>query len=101
MYRRTRLSPEERRQQIITAALKVAGDRGLYSFNIKAVSLALQDCSKSTIKHYFSIDDLRTAVVEAAIDLGQSDIVTQAITMKHPAVANLTDEQRQGYLADV
>lgn len=67
MYNRKRLDPEDRKRQIVLAAVAVVQERHLYGFNIKMVSQRLQDCSKSTIKHYFSIDELRQAVIDWAI----------------------------------
>lgn len=100
-HQRVRLTPEERRRQIINAAVDVVLERGLYNFGIVNVARELPNGSKSIIKHHFNMTELRTAVVESALEHGHSKIIAQAITMEHEAIGQLTDEQRQRYLADV
>lgn len=95
-YTRKRLTPDERKQSIVLAAYELAKETHLFGFNIKKVSLRLQDCSKSTVKHYFNIDDLRTAVIEHALTHTCGlEIVRQAITSGHQAVAHFTPEERK------
>ena len=65
-----RLPPESRRSVIITAALRVARDRGLVHVNHSTVAeRCVTHTSPKTVKHYFSSRrDLWTGVVEAAPD---------------------------------
>jgi len=97
-YNRTRLTPEQRRIQIINSAIDQAIKRGLYKFNIKNV--AFSNCSKSTVKHYFkTITALRNEVIRHA--LSKPDLfklVGQAVVMKDDVVAELTDTERRYYL---
>lgn len=100
MYNRTRLTPEQRRNQIINAATAQAVERGLYDFSIKNVSVALPNCSKSTVKHYFkTLTLLRNQVIAAALgDEEYSALIGQAIAMKDEAVNHLSEIERRHFL---
>lgn len=100
-YNRVRLTPEERQLQILNAAIEVALKQGLYNFSIANVARSIRDCSKATIKHYFTMESLRSAVVVKAIQDDHTAIVAQAITMKHKAVDHLTVGDRRAYLDNV
>jgi len=99
-YNRTRLTPEQRRNQIINAATVQAVERGLYDFSIKNVSSALDNCSKSTVKHYFkTLTLLRNQVISVALHDGVNEaLIGQAIAMKDDAVSNLTEIERRHFL---
>lgn len=102
-YNRVRLTPEERKQQIVNAALDDALEHGLYAFSIANVSRSIQDrhCSKATIKHYFTMEALRTAVIKEAIRRDDNPfdvIVAQAISMNHPATDHFADDERAEFL---
>ena len=103
MSNRTRLEPEERRLQILNAAIDVAREQGLYKVSIVNVARGTPDkCSKELVKHYFqNLTVLKTAVIAEAITRGHTYIVAQAITMRDPAVEHLTKSERQGYLKNV
>lgn len=101
MYKRVRLTPEQRKLEIIIVATDVAATYGLYNFSIANVSRAMVGCSKSTIKHYFSLSELRAEVVKYAVVNGPDIIVAQAITMNHSVVCEFDESRRWGYLKDV
>lgn len=84
MSNRTRLKPEERKRQILNAALDDAIERGPYNISIVSVSRRLKSCSKSTIKHYFpTLSQLRDAVIVEAVDTSCQTVIGAAIAMKH------------------
>ena len=103
MSNRTRLEPEERRLQILNAAIDVAREQGLHKVSIVNVARGTPDkCSKELVKHYFkNLTVLKTEVITEAITRGHAYIVAQAITMRDPAVDHLTKSERQGYLKNV
>ena len=102
---RIRLKPEERRLQILNAAVHVALKRGLYNFSIANVSRTMINCSKSTIKHYYTMESLRTAVTIEALRYGYTEkyriVIAQAIIMCHSDIKHLTKAQRAWYLINV
>lgn len=64
---RVRLTPDERREIILTAATKVARDApgGVMALTMESVASACQPpTSKDTVKHYWTMPDLRQAVTK-------------------------------------
>ena len=102
-YNRVRLTPELRQLQILNAAISVALKTGLYNVTLANVSRSIDDsqCSKATIKHYFTMEQLRSAVIVKAMQEDHDVIVAQAITMKHKTVSNLNKQERKRYLNNV
>lgn len=99
---RVRLTPDMRHSQILDAAVKIALEKGIYNFGIVNVARSIANCSKPTVRHYFSnITELRTAVIEAAIERGHGRLVAQAITMDDPCVRHLSKSERKKYLTNV
>ncbi len=71
---RTRMTPDQRRERIVAAALEVAVDKGLASTTVRDVAAAM-GTSSGLIHHYFgSMDDVLAAAFErvAEQDLGLS-----------------------------
>ncbi len=99
--RRVRLTPEQRSALIVKTATMVAQEQGLFSFSIANVSRRMENTSKATIKHYFTLEQLRTAVIEAALERSHSGLVAQAITANHPTIAHLDADQKQRFLSRV
>lgn len=102
MSKRTRLKPEERKRLVLNAAIDVAKEIGVFKFSITNVSRHLTGTSKATIKHYFTMEELRTAVINEAIE--RTDcllIVAQAVAMRHLAVSGLSESERTEYLKHV
>ena len=102
-YGRVRLTPEQRQLQILNAAISVALKNGLYNVTIANVSRSINDsqCSKATIKHYFTMEQLRSAVIVKAMQDEHDVIVAQAITMNHEVVADMDQFDRRKYLDNV
>jgi len=102
MSKRTRLDPEDRKRLVLNAAIDVAKDRGIFSFSIANVSRYLTGTSKATIKHYFTMEELRTAVIKEALERPDCLlIVGQAVAMRHDAVSHFNENERAEYLTHV
>lgn len=102
MSKRTRLNPLDRKRLILNAAVDVAKASGLFKFSIVNVSRALTQTSKATIKHYYTMEQLRTAVIEDALKRGDCmQIIAQAIAMHHPSTKHFDDMTKQAYLKHV
>ena len=88
-----RLKPDERKQQIITAAVELAILKGGYK-NITRDDIAgLANCSMGLINHYFgTVEELREEVIKQAIALVIPEIIVEALLDKSPLVENLPDE---------
>lgn len=102
MPKRTRLDPEARKRLVLNAAFDVAKEKGVFNFSIANVSRHLLGTSKATIKHYFTMEELRTAVIKEALDRPDGLlIVGQAVAMRHDAVSELPKHIRAEYLKHV
>lgn len=70
----TRMTPENRREVILSAAVKIAGERGLIHVTHSAVAKrCVIETSVKTVRHYFATQaDLWRAIRAAApqVDLG-------------------------------
>lgn len=86
-YNRVRLTPEERKRQILNAALDDAIERGPYNISVASVAKRLVNCcTKATIRHYFStLTLLRDAVIEEAVECSCQTVIGGAVAMKHPS----------------
>lgn len=99
MYNRVRLTPEQRRAEILDAAVAEAMEHGLYNFSIANVSRRLKNCSRSLIKSYFrSVSGIRCEVIKYAIHNDFAKIVAQAIVSDDDAVAHLTPDNKKEWL---
>lgn len=84
-----RMSPEHRKSQILTAALRLA-EKGHYNSLTSPVLARESGCGHTLIFHHFPcMDDLKTAVVEYAVANNNLRVIGQAVVARHKAVAKL------------
>ena len=82
----TRLTSAHRKRQIFAAALKLAGDGGLYDMTGAAVAKKA-GCSRPLVIYYFgSALKLREAIIRHAIEKNDQVIITQAVEALDPIV---------------
>jgi AcrR family transcriptional regulator len=86
---RERLTAEERKSQIIDAALKLGIKKGYYCLTIREIEEA-SGVSRSLISYHFTIDELRKAMVKKAIAEEIRPILQQALSIKDRAVRKLS-----------
>jgi hypothetical protein len=53
----------------------------------------------ATILYHFPKDSIKDAVAAYAVETGESGIIAQLILIEHPAVKNLSVEERQRHFA--
>ena len=97
-YQRLRLTPEDRKRLILNAAFDTAMKQGVFNFSIANVSRRMKTTSKATIRHYFTISQLRSAVIQEAVDVSNKIMIGEAIAMKHPVTDDLPENQRKSCL---
>lgn len=98
---RNRLRPDERRAELLDAALWEAEAVG-YNFIRREDIAARVDVSPALVTAYFgTMVNLRRDVVRAAIRDGWHVIIVQAIVAKSPLVKGLTEEQRAAAIASL
>lgn len=90
-----RLKPDERKQQIVTAAVELAILNGGYKNITRDGIAALANCSMGLINHYFgTVEELKDEVIKQAIDLAIPELIAEAILDKSPLVDNIHEDLR-------
>jgi len=99
-YTTVRLTPEQRKNQILDSAFKLAQGGNLMTMSIANIAQGCPvKCSKSTVKYYFSsLAGIRHAVIRMAIIRGDLDILAVAIVNKEPAADLMHDDLRNAAL---
>ena len=95
-----RLSPDERREQIIKSGTKLAEQIGLYQFSLGDVGRDIK-CAPSLVSYHFgTIADLRNTVIERACEghIKNGPILAQAIVRRDPMVAELDNRIKRNVL---
>lgn len=76
----TKLQPHERKAVILSAALKVANDKGLSEVTFKSIADACQfKTMPRTVAHYYKIGEIRSAV--ASDSRASDDVKADAVAM--------------------
>lgn len=89
-----RLTPDERKEQILGAAIYLSESRGYVHIHFGDIAFHL-DITPQLVKHYYpSLDDLYKAIMAKAIETGNSEILAQGIINRHPLALAL-DEKTQ------
>ncbi|MCK5127605.1 MAG: TetR family transcriptional regulator [candidate division Zixibacteria bacterium] len=90
-----RLKPNDRKQQIVDAAVELAVLKGGYR-NITRDNVALiANCSRGLINYHFdTIEELRGEVIKRAIALAIPNLIAEAILDKSPLVSNISEDLR-------
>ncbi len=92
---RRRIKPDERRGEILTAALDVAEQRGYKRFT--RIEVATQaGCAESLISSYFgTMDKFRRTIMRAAIKQERLTIIAQGLVDGNKYAQKATPELRQ------
>ena len=94
MTETTRKHPEDRREDILQAALDLADDGGLYTMTGHQIATRAK-CVRTLINHYFySMSNLQDIVIRRALRLEQWAIVAQASARGDAQVQGMTQDQR-------
>lgn len=88
------LSAAHRREQIVAAARALSSGGNLYTWSLTDVAEYV-GVSRSAVRWYFTLTDLRAHIIETAIDEADAAIVMQAIATHDPLVADIPDSLRK------
>lgn len=99
---RRRLKPEERKQEILKAALKISIKMGFQCITRFAVAKEAR-ITEGLLTYYYKISQLKKAVLKEAIkccvqegaDVNEASIVAQAILVKHPLTETLSSRFKE------
>ena len=99
MSNTSRLSPDERKGQILLHAVALSQEVGYRNIGIVDVAKRAGLQSHSLINHYFgSIEKLKNAVLNHAIETENLEIVLQAVVIKDNSVKISKDLKYQALL---
>lgn len=99
MTKRTRMKPDDRREQLLAAALDEAEEVG-YNFVRRDDIGARVGCTGSLLcRYYKTMPQLRRAIVRAAIRQRRLAIIAEALAAKSPLVSDIPEELRAAALA--
>lgn len=100
-----RLKPDERKQQIIFAAIEMAMLNSGYKSITRDGVAVLAKCSMGLINHYFgTVEELREEVIKRAIALELPSLIAEAILDRSSLVEEINDDLRAKaatYILDV
>lgn len=89
------MKSQQRKDQLLKVAMKLARRKGY--FNITRFEVAKEaKVSESLINVYFhTVEGLRNAIVERAIQVNDTDVIAQAVVNKHKMVSGFKIEVNQ------
>jgi AcrR family transcriptional regulator len=91
---RVRCEPKVRAQQILTAAMKLSERVGYLRITREAVAIEA-GCAEGLVSHYFgTMKLLHRAIIGAAIDQENINIIAQALVHRHPRAFRAPQELR-------
>lgn len=80
----TRMNPSNRHIGLLDAALTVAAEYGFENLTLSRVAHCA-GCSQPLVNHYYgTIDDLKAAVMRAAVRREDHKVLAQGIAAGHP-----------------
>jgi len=95
----SRLKPNDRRDQILAAALQVAEKTGYNSVTRDAIANAAQ-CAPGLVSNYFgTMIDLRRHIMRAAIRQQNLVIIAQGLAAKDPHARKASETLKKSALA--
>lgn len=94
-----RIHPEARQDEILSAALDLAAQGHFQTVTREAVAEAA-DCSPGLVSRYFdTMEGLRDALVQAAVERRVLRVVAQGLVAQHPATSGLEPWLREKALS--
>lgn len=95
----TRLNPEDRKAQILKAAMTCAEDSTYQRVTREAVAVVAGVSPSLISMHFGSAEDFRRAIIGEAIRTKHLKIIAQAIAADHPRARKAPPELRAEALA--
>lgn len=88
------ISGDITKQKILDAGVKLWPN-----VTARGVATAIGVKHPTVAWHFGTSDDLRAAVAEHAVKIGNSRVITQLIAVRHPAIRKMPDAVRQKHMA--
>lgn len=104
MSRAKRTSPEIRREQILEAAIKLSIKFGYTKITRDKIAEATKTASSLIAKYYPRMQDVKNAVMEAAIKREVVEIIAQGLTLNDPRALKINKSIKRkvmSYIANI
>lgn len=90
---RVRKTQDERKNEILNAAIDLAKEGNYANITQNQIAKSI-GVSMPLISKYYTMDDLKQAVVKFAVEADIVEIIAQGIANKNPITSTITEEQR-------
>jgi AcrR family transcriptional regulator len=98
MKGRQRLSPAARRDDIISAAVRLSKDIGYHKVSRSDIALAL-NCADSLVSHYLgTVPNMRRQIMRAAIANEVLEVIAQGVVLRDKHAMRAPEELRNAAL---
>jgi len=87
-----RLTPEERKQQLVEIALGLAQDKSLELITAKQVTGAAGVCANLIQVHFGNMPNFRNEVMQEAISRGELEVIGHGITGQNEVAVKIPDK---------
>lgn len=97
-----RMEPDERRAQIVEAAIQIASEENLMALTASKVGKTI-NTSRQLVYHYFeTVADLQAEVIRKAVENGEPlKVIGDAIAVRHEAVAGISPKLAKAALSAI
>jgi DNA-binding transcriptional regulator YbjK len=94
MKERERKDPQERKEQILQAGIKLAIRHGYHAVTREDVAREVSVSVGLVSKYFFTMAQFKRVILSAAIDRGIVEIIAQGISLHDPLTSKLTPALR-------
>lgn len=95
MKKDTRLKPEVRKEQILTAALELAGESHYLKLTRDTIAEAVGLSGPAVQYHFKTVTQLRNAIIRAAVKREDLVVIAQGLGAKEPHAEKASAELQQ------
>lgn len=88
---------DRRRREILDTGLKAwASDPT--NVTVRYIARQMGVTHGTVMYHFVSIVELRNAIAEHAVKVGESRVIAQLIATRHPAIADMNEKTRRNHM---
>lgn len=95
MTTRTRLNPDERRDQLVDHALALAVNSSYLKVSFRDVAERAKLTKGAVIHHFKSVEELRAAIMDEAVYRGDLKVVAEGLVHNHPRAMSAPEKLKR------
>lgn len=88
------------KKTIIEAGVAVWRDQGIDKLTLRSIAKLLQITHPAILYHFGTMANLKNAIAQHALQIGETKIIRYLVVTEHSSVASLTQAQKQAFLTD-